>query len=1374
MSTKKFGIVAGIALALSVVASPVMGACSLTTLSECDNNGLMALIVQLLSGTGTSTGTGTGTAISGIPAGFQFTTNLKQGSTGNDVKYLQILLNSDAATSVGNAGNETSYFGTMTKAAVVKFQNKYASETLAPYGLSAGTGFFGTTSRAKANTLVGAGVGTGTGTGTGIPATGAYTVALAANQPSGTLASGSAYNTMLKVNISAGATAQSITSVTVARTGLSIDSNVDGVLVADEDGTRYGNVVTFANSAATIAFPSTPITVAAGETKTILIQYNLVAGALSGTIGTNLTAMSGTPAGLPLTGNIMSLADGSATLGGATVAVVSLTTTAVSKDVGSTGYDLTKLRITATANEDIYVKKLTMFQNGTAADGDITNIKLVAPDGTVLATVASSTSKYVTFDMTAAPYKIGKGVQKDLTVRVDVANGSSRTAQFIIQNNYDLVLSGVSTGMSILSTSTFPIGNILTGNAGYNGLLVASGTLTVSKDSTTPSGTIGIGAANTTLATWKFEGKGEDIELRSVRIKISGSGVAAGDFSGTVRLVAEDGTQIVQTSTTTTGLVAGAGATVSFSPYYTIPAGTSTKISLVVDTSSLMISTDQPIGNIATIYYKKVLTNAYATYSDATDIPGNTLTASQGTLSIVKNAALGNSTKVEGQSEVKIGSYLFQTNATEGVNVSSIALKLAASDTVLDGKVSNLKIKKSDGTLLGSSITTPSVGESTAYGSNNAITVSGELNIPANSTIQVDVFADIATGNTNGETLTSEIAIDAVSATGSVSGADATGPTVAQIGQIVVVSTGGALTVSEDTSGAASAQFLTTALAGVEMGRIKFSATVEDMKLDRLEVRTVNGSGNIAQVKLMGTGLATDPIAPLTAGTAVFTFPTGSEITVPAYGSKVLTVAVDTTNVGTITAGKLGIVGFGTANAKGAGSGTIVQESMGTVQTAGTADAAGAADFTKGDIVYFTATAAAGTYTAPGYYMFTGVTTADDLDLEATGIALNGGGTTTKFTAGDKVSVLSLTGGFTDNALLSLGTALAVGDVIYVHTVTGAATNDGFYVVGTAADATDDLTLSADILGLGGAMAAVTFVDTTTAETSDVITKVTNTNALVGNTMSFQEVEPVIVKDASSPSGSTSAGSDQIVAMFDIQAAGSRDLSFSDFTVEMGGSNTPSRFITHLSLYNGSSKIAEVADTSVAATSGAGGTAATTVLFNTAADATANHIGSVSAAEYAKWKVGDTLTFIDTAGTPVVSTARIVTLPAYADGVSVVFSGTITVTASQSVTIYNNRVHFNGTQVSTGDVLLAAQTVTAGQTMTLTVKADTSSVKSGVTGGASANLTMSVPGSAGPLVVDTGNPNGLTWAYSALNTTGTAHTGSTADAYPVAANTLSY
>ncbi|MEX0916927.1 MAG: peptidoglycan-binding domain-containing protein, partial [Candidatus Paceibacterota bacterium] len=91
--------------------------------------------------------------------GFTFTQNLTLGDTGNEVMELQKFLNSDPSTQLGTApdagspGNETSYFGPRTKAAVIKFQNKYTASVLTPVGLSVGTGFWGPSSRAHANSM---------------------------------------------------------------------------------------------------------------------------------------------------------------------------------------------------------------------------------------------------------------------------------------------------------------------------------------------------------------------------------------------------------------------------------------------------------------------------------------------------------------------------------------------------------------------------------------------------------------------------------------------------------------------------------------------------------------------------------------------------------------------------------------------------------------------------------------------------------------------------------------------------------------------------------------------------------------------------------------------------------------------------------------------------------------------------------------------------------------------------------------------------------------------------------------------------------------------------------------------------------------------
>ncbi len=86
-----------------------------------------------------------------------FTRNLTTGDTGADVMELQQFLNANgytvAVSGAGSAGNETEYFGPATSGAVAAFQEAYAGSILTPLGLTAGTGYFGASTRAMANSL---------------------------------------------------------------------------------------------------------------------------------------------------------------------------------------------------------------------------------------------------------------------------------------------------------------------------------------------------------------------------------------------------------------------------------------------------------------------------------------------------------------------------------------------------------------------------------------------------------------------------------------------------------------------------------------------------------------------------------------------------------------------------------------------------------------------------------------------------------------------------------------------------------------------------------------------------------------------------------------------------------------------------------------------------------------------------------------------------------------------------------------------------------------------------------------------------------------------------------------------------------------------
>ncbi len=101
---------------------------------------------------------------------YTFTRSLSQGSTGTDVMNLQKFLNMSAdtqvaATGVGSAGSESSYYGALTAAAVSKFQTKYSADILVPVGLTSPTGYFGPSTMAKANSVCAASTGSGSGSG---------------------------------------------------------------------------------------------------------------------------------------------------------------------------------------------------------------------------------------------------------------------------------------------------------------------------------------------------------------------------------------------------------------------------------------------------------------------------------------------------------------------------------------------------------------------------------------------------------------------------------------------------------------------------------------------------------------------------------------------------------------------------------------------------------------------------------------------------------------------------------------------------------------------------------------------------------------------------------------------------------------------------------------------------------------------------------------------------------------------------------------------------------------------------------------------------------------------------------------------------------
>lgn len=86
------------------------------------------------------------------------TRTLSLGARGEDVRTVQRILNSQSETMVaitgpGSSGNETTYLGAATFAALKKFQLQHASEVLTPGGLTLPTGIVGKFTREAINRI---------------------------------------------------------------------------------------------------------------------------------------------------------------------------------------------------------------------------------------------------------------------------------------------------------------------------------------------------------------------------------------------------------------------------------------------------------------------------------------------------------------------------------------------------------------------------------------------------------------------------------------------------------------------------------------------------------------------------------------------------------------------------------------------------------------------------------------------------------------------------------------------------------------------------------------------------------------------------------------------------------------------------------------------------------------------------------------------------------------------------------------------------------------------------------------------------------------------------------------------------------------------
>ena len=833
-----------------------------------------------------------------------FTRNMKQGDTGAEVMALQKFLNSNgftvAASGAGSVGNETSTFGPATKAAVIKFQNAYKADILTPVGLTAGTGNWGASSRAKANTMCST-------TGPVTPTTpGALNVNSVA-QPSNSLApQGASRVPFTKFSLSNSSNAVvTVNGVTVERTGLGVNAVFAGVALVDSNNIQYGIAKTL-NSNNQVVIGDT-FTIQPGETKTFTVAGNMA---------TSLSSYAGQVVGFTVVGvNTTATVSGSLPIAGAyhvinaslTIGSVSTSTSAFdpgaaqTKNIGDTAVRFAGVKFTASSAEDVRLYSVRWRQVGTASGSDLSNV-MTYIDGVAYPTTVSADGKYFT-SVIPAGVLIEKGFTKDVYIQGDItgSNVASRTVDFDIDRASDVYFVGQLFGYGIAVSGTY--------SPWYNSYVttINAGTATsISKANEVPAQNIAVNVPNQVLGGFATEFKGEGVSVQAITMTYATTSSAAVGLITSATIVNANGGVVAGPVDAT--WVAGV-ATFSFADTVTFPTGRQ-----VYTIKGKIPST---AGNNATVAVATVPNST--NWSNATGqtsgntitLPGNTvtmntMTVKAGAMAVSVSATPAAQNVVAGQIGLTVSNLQFDATQS-GEDIRFNAIKVKHTETSLaTGDIVNC-FAWDGATRLNSSAVNPdtTATEYTFSFDTNLIVTKGTLKTVA---IKCDVPASLTAGSfAEGLAAQAGTSANTFSGTGVSSGSTIYPTATANAGQTLTIAGAGTLAVAADST-SPSYTIAAAGTSNVTLGILRFTATNEDIRLDRVALELTDASSSPADLTsvTLWDG-ATQVGSALFAGSSNYATSTlTSTVTVPANGTKLITIKGSLAAVGTSQPGTQG------------------------------------------------------------------------------------------------------------------------------------------------------------------------------------------------------------------------------------------------------------------------------------------------------------------------------------------------------------------------------------------------------------------------------------------------------------------------------------
>lgn len=686
---------------------------------------------SLTGGTPTTGGTTTATACS-------FTKDLTLGSTGTDVKCLQQYLNGAgypvASTGVGSAGNEGTYFGSLTQAALAKWQ--------AAMGVSPAAGYFGSISRAKYASVAGGTTGgTTTVPGVVVPGTG-LAVSVASGNPAGTtIPKGATGVTFLKFNVAGTGTIQNLI---VKRLGAGAATDFSSVYLY-EGGTRLTSGRSVNSSSHEVSFTSLNLAVSGVRTFAVVADMSATAAAADRNAlqVTSITADSSvTVSGLPLAGNEMAMS-------GTTAGSVTLEKTGslANPNIGQSAAHVSQFRVTA-ASENVSLSRIALFNGGTVSKSNLSNFVLKEyATGNTLATASAVNAKDLVVFELSTPVQISKGENKAFNVYADIGGGAKRaeTVKLYIDETTDVFAIGQQYGQGVTVTRT----SFDSDSADHHVLTLQGATVTITFNGPN-TGEIRKNGKDLTLFDFNLA-SANNIEIRNLRFTVTASTTVNGPDD--LKVVDVDSGLVVA------GPDDDASGTVVFTDVFNVSAGQSRHLKVTADTDTNYANTDTLLVELdafTTNDIKNLDNNQFLTVasevSPSGDITGNTQTVKAPILNVGLAGSPVSDTFIKGTKSIPFLGLSLQAIADD-IKVTTIKISSSGTSGVsgTEDKDAMTAIKLYDGisstaTQIGTvkSLTGDSGAYYATFDNLNYVIPKGTTKVVA---VRVDISSNATVGN---------------------------------------------------------------------------------------------------------------------------------------------------------------------------------------------------------------------------------------------------------------------------------------------------------------------------------------------------------------------------------------------------------------------------------------------------------------------------------------------------------------------------------------------------------------------------------------------------------------------------------------------------